>query len=170
MDTAKPFSVLFVCAANMCRSPTAHGIFRHKLRERGLEQQVSVDSAGTHNLHTDSPPDERSQQCAAQRAYDISDLRARYLQDADFTQADLILVMDWNNLSLVQQRCPPEHQTKVRRVMEFARLERVAIVPDPYRGEAKDFEHVLDLLEGACEGLIQHVRAVHESASCNGKL
>ena len=90
--------------------------------------------------------------------------------DTDLTRADLILVMDWNNLSLVQQRCPPEHQVRVRRVMEFGQLEGVAIVPDPYRGEAKDFEHVLDLLEGACEGLIQHVRAVHESAFCNGKL
>ena len=161
--------MLFVCAANMCRSPTAHGMFRHKLRERGLEQQVSVDSADTHNLYTDRPTDERSQQCAAQRGYDISDLRARYLQDADFTQADLILVMDWNNLSLVQQLCPLEHQVKGRRVMEFGRLEGVAIVPDPYRGETKDFEHVLDLLEGACEGLLRHVRAVRESASSNGK-
>ena len=160
MDKAKPFSVLFVCAANMCRSPTAQGMFHHKLRERGLEQQVTVDSAGTHNLYTDSPPDERSQQFAAQRGYDISDLRSRYLKDTDFTRADLILVMDWNNLSLVQQRCPPEHQGKVRRVMEFGQLEGVAIVPDPYRGEAKDFEHVLDLLEVACEGLLLHVQMV----------
>ena len=161
--------MLFVCAANMCRSPTAHGMFRHKLRKRGLEQQVSVDSADTHNLYTDRPTDERSQQCAAQRGCDISDLRARYLQDADFTQADLILVMDWNNLSLVQQLCPLEHQVKGHRVMEFGRLEGVAIVPDPYRGETKDFEHVLDLPEGACEGLLRHVRAVRESASSNGK-
>ena len=153
----------------MCRSPTAHGMLRHKLRQLGLEQHVTVDSASTHNLYTNSPPDERSQQIAAQRGYDISDLRARYLQDADFTQADLILVMDWNNLSLVQQRCPPEHQTKVRRVMEFGGLEGVAIVPEPYRGEAKDFEPALDLLEGACEGLLLHVRAVHESASCDEK-
>ena len=160
MDRAKPFSVLFVCAANMCRSPTAHGMLRHKLRQLGLEQHVTVDSAGTHNLYTDSPPDERSQQFAAQRGYDISDLRSRYLKDTDFTRADLILVMDWNNLSLVQQRCPPEHQVKVRRVMECGQLEGVAIVPDPYRGEAKDFEHVLDLLEVACEGLLLHVQMV----------
>ena len=80
--------------------------------------------------------------------------------DTDLTRADLILVMDWNDLSLVQQRCPPEHQVKVRRVMECGQLEGVAIVPDPYRGEAKDFEHVLDLLEGACEGLLLHVQMV----------
>ena len=78
--------------------------------------------------------------------------------DTDLTRADLILVMDWNNLSLVQQRCPPEHQVRVRRVMEFGQLEGVAIVPDPYRGAQKDFEHVLDSLEMACEGLLLHVQ------------
>ena len=108
MAEARTFTVLFVCAANMCRSPTAHAMLRHKLRSLGLEGRVTVDSAGTHNLYSNSPPDERSLQFAAQRGYDLSDLRARHLQDADFVQADLILVMDWNNLSLVQQRCPPQ--------------------------------------------------------------
>lgn len=158
MAEARTFTVLFVCAANMCRSPTAHGMLRHKLRTLGLEGRVTVDSAGTHNLYSNSPPDERSLQFAAQRGYDLSDLRARHLQDADFAQADLILVMDWNNLSLVQQRCPPQFQDKVRRVMEFGGQAQVAIVPDPYRGEQKDFEHVLDLLEDACDGLLHHLQ------------
>lgn len=152
------FSVLFVCAANLCRSPTAHGIFRKLVADQGLGDFIRVQSAGTHNLYTDSPPDARSQSHAAQRGYEIADLRARHLQDADFEQADLILVMDWSNLGLVQQRCPEEHLGKVRRMMEFSQTAGATVVPDPYPGEPKDFELVLDMLEEACDGLMRYVR------------
>ena len=91
-------SVLFVCMGNICRSPTAHGVFRHHLQQAGLAHAVRVDSAGTHNYHPGEPPDERSQQHAARRGYDLSDLRARQLREADFEMHDLILVMDWDNL------------------------------------------------------------------------
>ena len=97
------FSVLFVCMGNICRSPTAHGVFRHKVREQGLSEAVEVDSAATHNFHPNSPPDERSQAHAAKRGYDLSDLRARQIKAADFEEFDLILVMDHDNLTLVQQ-------------------------------------------------------------------
>ena len=92
------FSVLFVCMGNICRSPTAHGVFRHKMKALGLDGWVLVDSAGTHNYHPNSPPDDRSQEHALNRGYDLSDLRARQIKAADFAHHDLILVMDWENL------------------------------------------------------------------------
>lgn len=156
-------SVLFVCMGNICRSPTAHGVFRHKVSEQGLSDSTEVDSAATHNFHPNSPPDERSQAHAAKRGYDLSDLRARQIQAADFEEFDLILVMDHDNLTLVQQECPPMHQHKIRRLTEFCLQFDGSIVPDPYYGGAKGFEHVLDLVEDACNGLLQHVRQQRES-------
>ncbi len=137
---------------NICRSPTAHGVFRHKVIEHGLDRRVQVDSAGTHNYHPDSPPDRRSQTHAAMRKYDLSDLRARQIQDSDYEKHDLILAMDLENLALLQQECPPEHQHKVRRLTEFCLVHDSPVVPDPYYGGVQGFEHVLDLVEDACEG------------------
>ncbi len=155
----KPVSVLFVCMGNICRSPTAHGVFRHKVRELGLANAVRVDSAGTHNYHPNKPPDKRSQAHAAMRGYDLSDLRARQIQAEDFEAFDLVLVMDWDNLALVQSECPPEHQHKVRRFTEFCLQFDSPVVPDPYYGGKDGFEQVLDLVEDASEGLLKHVRA-----------
>ena len=152
------YSVLFVCMGNICRSPTAHGVFRQKVIEQGLALQVAVDSAGTHNYHPDSPPDERSQVHAAKRSYDLSDLRARQIQDEDFERYDLILVMDWENLALVEDVCPPTYLGKVRRLTEFCIQNDSPVVPDPYYGGSHGFDHVLDLIEDASEGLIKHVR------------
>ena len=158
------YSILFVCMGNICRSPTAHGVFRQKVTEQGLASRVSVDSAGTHNYHPDSPPDERSQAHAAKRGYDLSDLRGRQIKDEDFERYDLILVMDWDNLALVQDVCPPKYQTKVRRLTEFCIQHDSPVVPDPYYGGSHEFDHVLDLVEDACEGLIKHVRQKVASA------
>lgn len=143
---------------NICRSPTAHGVFRQKVIDHGLASQVAVDSAGTHNYHPDSPPDERSQAHAAKRGYDLSDLRARQIQDEDFERYDLILVMDWDNLALVQDACPPKYRAKVRRLTEFCSRYDSPVVPDPYYSGSHGFDHVLDLVEDTCEGLIKHVR------------
>ena len=158
------YSVLFVCMGNICRSPTAHGVFRQKVIEQGLALQVAVDSAGTHNYHPDSPPDERSQAHAATRGYDLSDLRARQIQDEDFERYDLILVMDWENLALVEDVCTPTYLGKVRRLTEFCIQNDSPVVPDPYYGGSHGFDHVLDLIEDACEGLIKHVRQKVASA------
>ncbi len=155
-----PFSVLFVCMGNICRSPTAHGVFRHKLIEAGLADRIRVDSAGTHNYHPGSPPDERSARHAAQRGYDLSDLRARQITEDDLARHDLILVMDWDNLALVQDICPEAHQRKVRRLTEFCLQHDSPVVPDPYYGSAGGFDQVLDLVEDACEGLLRHVQRV----------
>ena len=119
---------------------------------------VKVDSAGTHNYHPGSPPDARSQSHAAKRGYDLSDLRARQITDDDYAKYNLILVMDWDNLALVQDDCPAEHLTKVRRLTEFCLTHDAPVVPDPYHGGAKGFDQVLDLVEDACEGLLRHVQ------------
>jgi protein-tyrosine phosphatase len=154
--TAK-YSILFVCMGNICRSPTAHGVFRQKVIDQGLAHLVEVDSAGTHNYHPNSPPDERSQAHAAKRGYDLSDLRARQIRSDDFERFDLILVMDMDNLALIQSECPPQNVAKVRRLTEFCQNFDSPVVPDPYYGGSKGFDQVLDLVEDACEGVIQHV-------------
>ena len=151
------FSVLFLCMGNICRSPTAHGVFRHKVHMSGLAQQVQVSSAGTHNYHPGEPPDRRSQRAAADRGYDLSDLRARQLTAQDFEQHDLLLAMDWDNLALAEQRCPLAHRRKLRRLTEFCRRHDAAVVPDPYYGGESGFQQVLDLIEDACDGLLDHV-------------
>jgi protein-tyrosine phosphatase len=158
------YSVLFVCMGNICRSPTAHGVFRQKVLEQGLEHWVKVDSAGTHNYHPGSPPDTRSQTHASKRGYDLSDLRARQIQDTDFESHDLILVMDWDNLALTQEVCPAQHQHKVRRLTEFCSQHDSTVVPDPYYGGKSGFETVLDLVEDACDGLLLHVKQQGKSA------
>jgi len=152
------YSILFVCMGNICRSPTADGVFRQRVAEQGLGSVVQVDSAGTHNYHPGSPPDARSQAAAARRGYDLSGLRARQVKPADYTRFDLILAMDQDNLALLQADCPPAQQHKLRRLTEFCQQSSSAQVPDPYYGDASGFEQVLDLVEDACDGLLAHVR------------
>jgi len=152
------YSVLFVCMGNICRSPTADGVFGHMVKAHGLAHAVRVDSAGTHNYHPGSAPDERSQATAAKRGYDLSALRARQIKPADFESFDLILAMDWDNLALLQEACPPAHQHKLRRLTEFCQQLSSPVVPDPYYGGARGFEEVLDLVQDACGGLLLHVR------------
>lgn len=158
LAAARPLSVLFLCMGNICRSPTAHGVFRHKIRAAGLEASVRVDSAGTHNYHPGEPPDRRSQHAAAMRGYDLSDLRARQIGAEDFERHDLILVMDHDNLAAVRAQCPPTQRHKLRRFTEFCLRQKADVVPDPYFGGAQGFEEVLDLVEDACKGLLLHVQ------------
>ena len=156
----QPFRVLFVCMGNICRSPTAHGVFRQKVADAGLAEVIEVDSAGTHNFHPGSPPDRRSQAYAARRGYDVADLRARQIRGADFEHYDLILVMDAENLAAVGAVCPSLHRGKIRRLTEYClRYIGSDEVPDPYYGSAQEFERALDLVEDACDGLMQQLRA-----------
>lgn len=143
---------------NICRSPTADGVFRHKVAQHGLQDIVTVDSAGTHNYHPGSPPDPRSQEHAAMRGYDLSGLRARQINASDFEHFDLILTMDWDNLAFVQSICPYGQEKKVRRLTEFCLTLESPVVPDPYYEGAAAFEQVLDLVEDASDGLIRHVQ------------
>ncbi len=149
--------VLMVCLGNICRSPTAHIVFAQRVLEAGLQERVRVDSAGTGDWHIGHPPDARSQTAAAQRGYDMSALRARQMRAQDFHDFDLLLAMDENNLRDLQRLAPPEHRHKLRLFMDFADLEERS-VPDPYYGEAQDFQRVLDLVETAADGLLRHLR------------
>jgi protein-tyrosine phosphatase len=154
---SKPLlKILFVCMGNICRSPTAEGVFRQKLIDHDLDQYVLVDSAGTHNYHPGSPPDERSQAHAVRRGYDLSALRARAVHDGDFESFDLLLTMDWDNQALTESLCPPAHLKKVRRLAEFFQRHSDTVVPDPYYGGPDGFERVLDLVEDGVEGLLRH--------------
>ena len=147
---------------NICRSPTAEGVFREKVRAAGLADRVTIDSAGTHDYHPGDAPDARSQRHAKARGYDISDLRARVLRAEDFERFDWLVVMDETNYSAVQARLPEASRSKLRRLMAFSAehaAQGVHDVPDPYYGGAADFEHVLDLVEAASDGLVAHLRA-----------
>lgn len=153
--------ILFVCLGNICRSPTAEGLFAAALRDAGLEDRVRIDSAGTGSWHVGSPPDRRSQQAARQRGIDLSGLRARQVEPSDFAEFDLLLAMDRDNLSTLEAIRPKGATARIALMLEFSEKARrlgVREVPDPYTGEPDGFEHVLDLLEDACDGLLAHVR------------
>ena len=154
----RKFSVLMVCMGNICRSPTAEGVFRRKVEEAGLADRIHVDSAGTHDYHVGSPPDARSCHHARLRGYELSGLRARQVQAIDFARFDLILAMDRQNLALLEADCPPQHRSKLRRLMEFAPEGMADVVADPYGGSEQGFETVLDHIEAACDGLLRHIR------------
>ncbi len=150
--------VLFVCMGNICRSPTAEGVLRHRVEREGLAQAITVDSAGTHNYHPGSPPDRRSQYHARLRGYDLSPLRARQIQADDFRRFDLILCMDGDNQAILEGFCPAIYRPKLRRFAEFFLESDSPIIPDPYYGSAEDFELVLDLVEDGVNGLICYYR------------
>jgi protein-tyrosine phosphatase len=151
--------ILLVCMGNICRSPLAHGVIRHRLREEGLGVHVEVDSAGTHGYHAGAPPDERAQAAALRRGIDISDLRARSVVPEDYAAFDLILAMDDENLEFLQEAADESHHGKIHLFMEYAAGDEGRIVPDPYYGGPIGFERVLDLVEEATEGLLARLRA-----------
>lgn len=152
------FRVLFVCMGNICRSPTALGVFRTKVSEAGLNDHVVFDSAGTHAFHAGEGPDQRAQLAAKKRGYDLSDIRARQITPEDFVRHDLILAMDWDNHALLQQKAGRQHHHKIKLMMSFATEHESAVVPDPYYGNADGFEVVLDYVEDAATNLVDFVR------------
>lgn len=145
---APPRRVLMVCMGNICRSPTAEAVLRHHAQARGLA--VEVDSAGTENYHVGDPPDPRSILHARRRGYDLTDLRARQLSAADFVRFDVILAADELNLRTIRRQCPAEHLDKLGLFLGTEPL------PDPYYGEAADFDKVLDLVEKRVDFLLTH--------------
>jgi protein-tyrosine phosphatase len=150
---------------NICRSPTAHGVFRNYIKAANLTNVIEVDSAGTHAYHVGEPPDLRSQAHARQRGYELSDLTARQIQTSDFSHYELLLVMDWDNHALTEQMCPKEYRHKIKRLTEFCKIQQATVVPDPYYKGEEGFEEVLDLVEDACEGLIDHIQTILRSAN-----
>jgi protein-tyrosine phosphatase len=149
--------ILFVCMGNICRSPTAEGMFRRVLAERAPKMTIEIDSAGTHDYHVGSPPDRRAIEAARRRGIDLSALRARQVSREDFERFDLILVMDEDNLEELRRLAPKQYHERIRLLMEFAPNAPVQRVPDPYYGGAQGFEEVLDLLEEASVGLLGSV-------------
>ncbi len=153
--------VLFVCMGNICRSPTAQGVFAHLVAEAGLEGEIAVDSAGTHAYHLGEPPDRRAAAAAARRAIDLGEQRARQVEAADFATFDYILAMDRSNLADLEALCPPEYRDRLRLFLDFAIGLPEDEVPDPYYGGQGGFERVLDLVEAAARGLLEHIREQH---------
>jgi len=160
-EAARPYRVLFVCMGNICRSPTAEGVFRKLVRDAGLEGKIEIDSAGTGSWHVGSAPDRRTQNAALKRGLDLSGQRARQVSARDFETFDLVVAMDRDNLSYLEAIRPNE-AARARLMLEFSEVavsRGIRDVPDPYSGGVDGFEIVLDLIEGACEGLLGQVVA-----------
>lgn len=150
--------VLFICMGNICRSPSAEGVFRRLLMEHGLEQVIEVDSAGTHSYHVGSAPDRRAQRAALDQGVELGHLRARQVGQHDFQLFDYILAMDYDNLEDLRSQCPAEHRHKLRLFLDFSRDGGKDEVPDPYYGGHDGFSLVLRLVRDASEGLLEHLR------------
>jgi protein-tyrosine phosphatase len=145
---APELRVLLVCLGNICRSPTAEGVLRHKLAQAGLAERIELDSAGTGGWHIGEPPDGRAIRHALVRGYDLSALRGRRVSDEDFRRFHLMLAMDEDNLAELQRLRPEDASAELR-------LFAAAPVPDPYMGGPEGFDHVLDLVEAASEAWVR---------------
>lgn len=157
-EPERSVSVLFVCHGNICRSPTAEAVMRARAARAGMGERLLIDSAGTSNCHAGEGADRRSSRVAGQRGYDLSPLRARQVSDDDFRRFDLILAADRQNLSELRRRCPAEQAHKLALMLDVLPEGQEREVPDPYYGGPSGFDHVLDLLEQACDGWIERLR------------
>lgn len=153
--------VLFVCMGNICRSPTAQGVFQHLVEQHDLDSRIEIDSAGTHAYHVGEPPDRRAQKTALDRGVDLSRQRARRVQVGDFEYFDYVLAMDSDNLANLVELCPPSHREKVKLFLEYSEHFDERDVPDPYYGAVMGFERVLDMVESASAGLLQDIKQRH---------
>lgn len=161
--------ILFVCLGNICRSPTAEAVLRLIAARELPGRELLIDSAGTAGYHVGEPPDRRTREAAARRGYDLSSLRARVVEPADFEQFDLILAMDRQNLSTLERRAPAHARERIRLFLEYAPQAGESEVPDPYYGGANGFEHVLDLIEAAARGLCAALRAGSAEPAVSGE-
>ena len=150
--------ILFVCLGNICRSPTAHGVFAGKLKDATLPD-IEVESAGTGGWHVGNPPDERATATALSRGYDLSYIRARQVKSSDFEYYDYILAMDKDNLRNLRAMAPRNHNAHLELFLSYAHNPPETEVPDPYYGGADGFDYVLDLVESASNGLLEHLRS-----------
>lgn len=158
MNDEKTIGVLFICMGNICRSPTAHALFRTKVQAAGLADKIRIDSAGTHAYHIGHPPDVRSMETAASRQIVMDDLRARKVEFSDFYEFDYLLVMDEHNFQLVNALGPREELHRVGFLLDYAPEVGRKDVPDPYYGGERGFEQVFDMVDAACDKLLIHLK------------
>jgi protein-tyrosine phosphatase len=156
-ENREKVSVLFVCMGNICRSPTAEGVFRRHVAEAGLDDLFEIDSAGTHAYHVGEPPDRRAQEAATRRGFSLADIRARRVAAGDFERFHHIIAMDEDNLVMLHEQADATYREKIRLFLEFGSGPETE-VPDPYYGGATGFERVLDLVEDASRGLLERLR------------
>jgi protein-tyrosine phosphatase len=152
-------SVLFVCMGNICRSPTAEGVFRRVAQREGMLPRLTIDSAGIGNWHAGDRPDTRATAHAQRRGYDLTPLRARQVSRDDFARYGWILAMDRQNLRDLEALKPADYPGNLALLLDFAPHIAVREVPDPYFGGPQGFEEVLDLIESACTLLLTRIRA-----------
>ena len=157
MKNKDKVSVLFVCMGNICRSPTAHGVFQALVDEQGLSDRILVDSAGTHSYHVGSPPDIRSQATAQSRGVDLTGLRARRFVSDDFLDFDFLLAMDQANLTDMSSLRPGNARAQLDLMLEFSEKFMQKEIPDPYFGN-DGFDLVFDMISDASAGLLRHIR------------
>ncbi len=158
---SQTINVLMVCLGNICRSPTAQGVFETMVDNNALAHQIHVDSAGTSSWHINEPPDRRSQSAALKRGYDLSHQRGRQVTVRDFERYDYILAMDEDNLTDLKRLCPKDYKGHLGLFLAFNQQAEYEEVPDPYHGGGQGFELVLDLIEGASEGLLAHIQRTY---------
>ncbi len=142
---------------NICRSPTAEGVFRHHVGAAGLSDTIEIDSAGTHAYHVGEPPDRRARAAAERRGMSLDGIKARRVEAADYERFDYIIAMDEDNLYRLREEAPDEHRAELRLFLEFSKGVETE-VPDPYYGGASGFERVLDLVDDASRGLLEAIR------------
>ena len=151
--------VLFVCTGNICRSPTAEGVFRHYILDAGLSDMIESASAGTHGYHIGEPPDPRTVATAKRRGFDLSAQRARKVRKEDFEVYDLILAMDGDHFAHLESLRPNTARAQVKLFLDYHPERTSKDVPDPYYGGADGFEHVLDMIEHASKALLAEIAA-----------
>jgi len=157
-------NVLFICMGNICRSPTAHGVFESLVATQGLEDKIFVDSAGTHSYHVGEMPDQRAMKAALFRRLDLSSQRARQVEASDFERFQYVIAMDEDNVNNLKRVSGGERVQKIQLFMNFANRWEEHEVPDPYYGSGEHgFERVLDMVEDAAEGLLAHIKRQHFS-------
>jgi protein-tyrosine phosphatase len=154
-------SIPFVCLGNICRSPTAEGVFRSLIEQEGLAKHINVDSAGTSNWHIGGSPDRRATAAARNRGIDLSKQKARKIKVEDFETFDYILAMDRENIENLSNLSPARKESRLKLFLEFAYNVGRKDIPDPYYGCDNGFDLVLDLIEDASRGLLADIREYH---------
>lgn len=160
----KQISVLFVCTGNICRSPTAEGVFRQMVEKAGLGKLIHIDSAGTIAFHIGESPDPRSKKAARNRGINLGHLRARQLHKHDFDTFDVLIALDRSHLQSLEEQVPENCDAVLRLLMDYDPKSTIKDVPDPYYGNLSDFDNVLNLIERASAGLLQkYIKYLHVS-------